>query len=149
MVQQTLTDANESFATFRGDSLPELFVWLAAILNHNVSDAVRQHLLAGRRTVKIECHLDDSSQGGSGWDGLCAADQTSPSMAVSREELQVRLSAAIESLPPRQREAVRLRHLEGRPLASIAGKLGCTVPAAAAVIARGLHALRDTLRDLD
>ena len=149
MVQQTLVEANESFATFRGDSLAELFVWLAAILNHNVSDAVRHHLLARRRTVRVECRLNDSSHGSPGWEGVSAADQTSPSMAVSRGEAEMRLRDAIESLPPRQCQAVHMRHLEGRPLASIAAKLDCSVPAAAAVIARGLHALREVLRDVD
>ena len=72
MVQQTLTEANASLAAFCGDSMPELFVWMAAILNHNVSDAVRRHLLAKRRTVKAECNLDDSSQSRPGWEGICA-----------------------------------------------------------------------------
>lgn len=148
IVQQTLAEANESFAAFNGNSLPELFVWLAAILNHNVSDAVRQHLLAERRTVKVECHSDDSSPDDTGWKDVFAADQTSPSMACSRGEAQVRLRVAIEGLPPRQCKAVRLRHLEGRSLANVAVELGCTVPAAAATIARGLRALRIKLQDL-
>ncbi len=149
MVQQTLAEANESITAFRGDSMPELHEWLAAILNHNVSDAVREHVIAERRTVKAECRLDDGSQGGAEWDGVCAADQTPPSAAAARQETQERLRAALECLPPRQREAVRLRHLEGRPLAEIAAELDCTVQAAAAVIARGLRNLRAALIDVD
>ncbi len=148
MVQQSLAEANATFDGFRGSSLPELFAWLAAIMNHNVSDAVRQHVLARRRTVKAEYRLDDSSRS-SGWDGVCEADQTSPSMVVARREVQERLRTALERLPPRQRDAVRLRHLEGWPLADIAAELDCTVPAAAAVIARGLRALRAALQNLD
>jgi len=148
MAQETLADANKSFAGFRGSSLHEFYVWLAAILNHNISDAIRQHVVAQRRTVKIECRFDDSSPG-SGWDGVWLADQTSPSMVAARGEVEERLRIALEGLPPRQREAVRLRHLEGRPLADIAFEMSCTMPAAAAAIARGLRALRSALQGLD
>jgi len=149
MVQQSLVDANESLTAFRGNSLPELFDWLAAILSHNVTDAVRQHVLAKRRTVKAEHRLDDSSQMGAEWHRLCAADQTPPSTVAARNESHERLHTALEFLPPRQREAVRLRHLESRPLADIAIKLKCTPQAAAATIARGLRGLREALQERD
>ncbi len=149
MVQQTFAEANESFAAFRGNTLAELFEWLTAILDHNVKDAIRQHVLAQRRSVKSECRLDDSSQANGNWDGLCAADQTPPSMVADREEAQQRLRGALDDLPARQRAAVRLRHLDGRPLADIATELGCTKQAAAAVIARGLRGLRAALIDRD
>jgi RNA polymerase sigma-70 factor (ECF subfamily) len=149
VVQQTLAEANESFTAFRGNSLPELYEWLASILRHNVSDVVRWHMLAERRTVKAECRLDDSSRGGARWDGVCAADQTSPSIAAARDEAYEQLCVAIEALPVRQRAAVRLRHLEGRPLADIAIELSCSPQAAAAIIARGLRSLRAALHDID
>src|SRR5262245_38463700 len=43
MVQQTFAEAGQSYDRFLGRSLPELFAWMAVILKHNVSDAVRQH----------------------------------------------------------------------------------------------------------
>jgi RNA polymerase sigma-70 factor (ECF subfamily) len=149
IVQQTLAEAHEAFATFHGESLQELYVWLAAILNHNVNDAVRQHLLAHRRSVRAECRLDDGSHAGPGWDGVTAPDQTTPSMAAARAEAEERLRQAIENLPPRQATAVRLRHFENRPLVDIAAALDCTPQAAAAAIARGLRALREALQDMD
>lgn len=149
MVQQSLAEANESLTAFRGNSLPELFDWLAAILSHNVTDAVRQHMLAKRRTVNAEHRLDNSSQIGAEWRRSCAADQTPPSAVAARNESHERLHTALEVLPPRQREAVRLRHLEGRPLADIAIELKCTRQAAAATIARGLRGLREALQDRD
>jgi RNA polymerase sigma factor (sigma-70 family) len=124
-------------------------VWLAAIMNHNVNDAVREHVMAQRRTVRAECHLDDGSHAGAGWNGVIAADQTTPSMAAARRENEQRLRRAIENLPPRQRTAVRMRHFENRPLADIAVELDCTAQAAAAAIARGLRALREELQDLN
>ncbi|MEX2168409.1 MAG: sigma-70 family RNA polymerase sigma factor [Pirellulales bacterium] len=149
VVQETLAEANESFAAFQGRSMPELFAWLAAILNHNVTDAVRGHLLAQCRTVSSECNSDGPSSSGGRWEQTCVADQTSPSMAAARGEAQERLRQALDSLPPRQRTAVRMRHLEGRTLVDIAAELSCTTPAAAALISRGLRSLRDVLPDLD
>ena len=49
VVQQTLAEASEHIAAFHGTSLRELYGWLATTLNHNVGDAVRDHLLARRR----------------------------------------------------------------------------------------------------
>jgi RNA polymerase sigma-70 factor (ECF subfamily) len=149
IVQQSLAEASEQIAPFQGSSLRELYGWLAAILNHNVSDVVRDHLFAQRRTVRAECHLDDSSRMGAGWDAVCAADQTPPSKAAARNEDAQLLSTALDGLPPRQRDAVRMRHLEGRPLTDIAAELGCNAQAAAAVIARGLRNLRQALQNID
>jgi RNA polymerase sigma-70 factor (ECF subfamily) len=149
IVQQTLCEAHAAFNAFHGKSLQELYVWLAAILNNNVNDAVREHVVAQRRTVRAECHLDDGSQACPGWNAVSAPDQTTPSMAAARAETERRLQQAIEKLPPRQAKAVRMRHLEDRPLAAIATELDCTPQAAAAAIARGLRALREALQDID
>ena len=149
IVQQTLVEANGAMRRFHGRSMPELVAWLTAILNNNVNDAVRRHVLAERRSVKREIRFEDSSSGGPGWNGVCAADQTSPSMAVSRDEVCGQLRDVLETLPTRQRDAVRLRHLEGRTLAEIAAALDCTTQAAAALIARGLRALGHLLDDAE
>jgi RNA polymerase sigma-70 factor (ECF subfamily) len=147
IVQQTLAEANQSFAAFHGASLPELFAWMTAILKHNVDDVVRQHVIAERRSVRAERCLDDNS--GAGFNAILAADQTSPSMAAARGEIQDRLEMALDRLPARQRDAVRMRHLEGRPLADIADKLDCSLQAAAAVIARGLRGLREEMKEFE
>jgi RNA polymerase sigma-70 factor (ECF subfamily) len=149
MVQLSLAEASQSFAAFRGNSLPELFDWLAAIVSHNVTDAIRQHVLAQRRTINAELRLDDSSQNRAAFDRLYTADHTPPSSAAARKESHERLSAALDRLPVRQRDAVRLRHLDGRSLPDIAIQLGCTQQAAAATIARGLRALRKALRETE
>jgi RNA polymerase sigma-70 factor (ECF subfamily) len=64
-------------------------------------------------------------------------------MCAARNESLAALHASLQLLPPRQRQAIKLRHLEGRPIADIAAALGCTVAAAAATVARGLRTLRE------
>jgi RNA polymerase sigma-70 factor (ECF subfamily) len=149
VVQETLAEANASIAAFQGRSLLELFAWMAAILNHNVTDAIREHLLAECRAVSAQWNVDGGSNTGAGWQAACVADQTTPRTAAVRAESSERLLAAIEELPLRQREAVRMRHLEGRPLSEIAARLRCTKQAAAAAIARGLRTLRESMTNFD
>jgi RNA polymerase sigma-70 factor, ECF subfamily len=76
-----------------------------------------------------------------------APQQSSPSQRAMRGEQAVALATALETLPPDQREAVRLRHLEGRSLNEIAAHLGRTPAAAAGLIKRGMQTLRERLRE--
>lgn len=143
IVQETLSEASLGLDRFDGTTTSQLLVWLAAILNNNLADAVRVHILAQRRTVHAE-HLPGLLGGvaTSGQDDY-AADQTSPSMRAAHNESIAGLHRALQRLPPRQREAVRLRHLEGWAIGDIAAVLDCTAGAAAATVARGLRALRE------
>jgi RNA polymerase sigma-70 factor (ECF subfamily) len=70
---------------------------------------------------------------------------TSPSQKAIRGEDAERLSRALAALPDDQREAVRLRHLEGCALAEIAQRLGRTPAATAGLIKRGMKTLRREL----
>jgi RNA polymerase sigma-70 factor (ECF subfamily) len=62
-------------------------------------------------------------------------------------EQAVVLTLALEELPADQREAVRLRHLEGLPLAEIADRLGRSEDAVAGLLKRGMRTLRERLKD--
>jgi RNA polymerase sigma-70 factor (ECF subfamily) len=61
-------------------------------------------------------------------------------------EQAVRLAQALETLPADQREAVRLRHLEGQSLAEMAHRLERSERAVAALLNRGIVALRSRIR---
>ena len=62
-----------------------------------------------------------------------------------RDEQSVRLAAALAKLPDDQREAVRLRHLEGCTLAELAERFNRSEDAVAALLKRGLENLRKRL----
>jgi RNA polymerase sigma-70 factor (ECF subfamily) len=64
-----------------------------------------------------------------------------------RTEAGIRLQQAIDELPDHQREAVRLRHLQGWSLAQIAALLDRSEVAVAGLLKRGLRRLRDGLRE--
>jgi RNA polymerase sigma-70 factor (ECF subfamily) len=73
------------------------------------------------------------------------AMESSPSQRVLAGEQAVLLAQSLEELPADQREAVRLRFLEGCSLAEIAERLSRSREAAAGLLKRGLFQLRSRL----
>jgi RNA polymerase sigma-70 factor (ECF subfamily) len=73
------------------------------------------------------------------------AGLSSPSEKAIRGEEEQRLTEALTTLPADQREAIRLRHLEGWALADIARRLSRSPAATAGLIKRGMQTLRRRL----
>ncbi len=142
IVQQTFLEAFRSFPLFAGRDARALAAWLQGILDHKIAGAIRDHTLLQKRSVGRERSMDDSGDGGAPLKGVLDAGLSSPSQKVMRGEDAARLSQALTALPDDQREAVRLRHLEGWALADIARRLGRTPAATAGLIKRGVQALR-------
>jgi RNA polymerase sigma-70 factor (ECF subfamily) len=149
IIQQTFLEAYRGFPQFAGRDARELAAWLQSILNHKVAGAIRNHALLQKRDVGRERSMDDSQGGGQPLKNQLDAEVSSPSQKAIRGEEAERLSQALASLPYNQREAVRLRHLEGWVLADIAFCLGRTPAATAGLIKRGMKALRRKLHEGD
>jgi RNA polymerase sigma-70 factor, ECF subfamily len=145
VLQQTFLEAYRSFPQFAGRNMRELAAWLRTILDHKVAGAIRDHALLQKRDVGRERSMDDSHRGGAPLKHDLDGNVTSPSQKVIRGEQTERLSEALAALPDDQREAVRLRHVEGLALADIARRLGRTPAATAGLIKRGMKALRRRL----
>jgi RNA polymerase sigma-70 factor (ECF subfamily) len=142
LVQQTLARAIERRGQFRGASDAQRAAWLRTLLSRTLIDEVRKvanHAEAGR---SLEAMLEASS---ARLEGFLAADQTSPSGRVERQERLVRLADALAALPEDQRRAVELKHLQGLTLVEAADRMGRSVPAVAGLLQRGLRALREDL----
>jgi RNA polymerase sigma-70 factor, ECF subfamily len=78
-----------------------------------------------------------------------AAEQSSPSQQAERHERAIRVAEALAGLPDSQREAVVLRHWQGRSLAAIGEHLNCSTAAVTGLLHRSLRGLRKLLRDLE
>jgi RNA polymerase sigma-70 factor (ECF subfamily) len=133
MVQETLLQAHRALRDFRGQTDAQMAAWLrqilARVLTHATRDFGREKRDAQReRSMHIQKALDASSARLDAW---LAADQSSPSQQIERQDQLQRLCDRLERLPEPQREAVRLHYLEGRKLAEIAERLDRT-PAAVA-----------------
>lgn len=136
VVQQTFLSACRQFGQFDGESSGEFAAWLRQIQQRNVQDAVRRHVSADRRSVRQERSLESQA---------AAADATTPSQHVIRGERADRLTALLAALPDDQRDAVRLRHLEGWSLAQLAVHFGRSHDAVAALLKRGVENLRSRM----
>jgi RNA polymerase sigma-70 factor (ECF subfamily) len=142
VIQQTFLEAYRSFGQFAGQDPRELVAWLRSILDHKVALAIRDHTLLQKRNVGRERSMDDSQGGLTPLKHEIDGGLSTPSQKAIRGEDAERLSRALTTLPEDQREAVRLRHLEGWPVADIAARLGRSPAATAGLIKRGMHALR-------
>jgi RNA polymerase sigma-70 factor (ECF subfamily) len=149
IIQQTFLEAHRGFAQFAAQDAQDLAAWLKSILDHKVASAIRDHALLQKRSLRREQSLDDSRRGDTPLKQELDAGITSPSQKAMRGEEEQRLTQALTALPDDQREAVRLRHLEGWPLADIAAHLGRTRAATAGLIKRGMTALRRQLHRTD
>jgi RNA polymerase sigma-70 factor (ECF subfamily) len=142
IIQQTFLEAHRGFAQFAAQDAEDLAAWLKTILDHKIASAIRDHTLLQKRNLRWEQPMDDSQGGESPLKQELDAGLTSPSQQAIRGEEEERLNEALAALPDDQREAIRLRHLEGWGLPDIARHLGRTCAATAGLIKRGMKALR-------
>ncbi len=145
VVQQTCLEAHRDLTQFRGQDEREFLAWLKRILEHNIAQTVERHVRAQKRDVKRVKSLDASHAQMPRARDAIPGDVSSPSQRVMRGEAAIRLARALEALPDDQREAVRLRHLEGLPLADIATRMQRSEVAVAGLMKRGLKKLREQL----
>ena len=113
VVQQTFEEASKGFASFGGSTEEEFSAWIQRIHAHNLCDAARMHLDSEKRSVKRERQLYASDRSPVILWREPAGEQSTPSRRAIRGEQALRLARILQSLPEAQRDAVRLRHLEG------------------------------------
>jgi RNA polymerase sigma-70 factor (ECF subfamily) len=144
IVQQTVVEAFTAIEQFKGKSEPEFSAWLKQILRRNVSNLVRDNR-AAKRDVRREQYLDAEHGSVSITWMQPMGKETPPSQHVIKAEAALNLARAIGELPDAQRDAVRMRHLEGLGIQEIADAMDKTPTAVAGLVRRGLAALRQKL----
>jgi RNA polymerase sigma-70 factor (ECF subfamily) len=107
--------------------------WLYAIARNAVTDQIR----AGGRRRSRELSLEEEG----------VAEPAVAPAPVEDDALSPELGRALASLPPRQREAVTLIHLEGLTVAEAADRAGVSKSALKVRAHRGYRALRALLGD--
>lgn len=120
--------------------------WLFQICERKIIDAHRRFFASQKRDASREASIPDGSQA-AGLADLLAASMTTPSDAFSRDQRQLRMLAALDTLPEDQREALRMRYLVGLSSKEIAQKLGKTDGATRVMISRALGKLHEMLSE--
>src|SRR5260370_3423176 len=112
VVQQTLLEAHQGLGQFRGQTAEQQAAWLRQILARNLTNAVRD-LRRQKRDVarerSLEAALNDSASRLENW---LAAEQSSPSQHMQRQERAIRPAEPPARPPQAQRPAgsSRTRH---------------------------------------
>jgi RNA polymerase sigma-70 factor, ECF subfamily len=147
IVQQTMLDAYQDFADFRGQTELELRAWLKTILTRNLLTVAR-HYATRKRAAGREVSLQDRLERSSALlHHQLVSDQTSPSMQLMKQERSEQLAGALLNLLDDERTAVVLKHYHSWSVAEIAQHLGRTPDAVAGLLRRGLKKLREHLRE--
>jgi RNA polymerase sigma-70 factor (ECF subfamily) len=144
LLQQTFLQAVRSIQGFEIRPEASFLTWLKAIANHRIRDAARK---LGRHPVAVQGTPDGDNQGSIvDLISLIEADQTSPSRGAMRHDLSRAVHLAIAQLEsPEQRDAVRLRYLEGLEIEEVANAIGCTPNAVRGLIHRAKIKLEEAL----
>jgi RNA polymerase sigma-70 factor (ECF subfamily) len=121
--------------------------WLFQICERKIIDSHRRHFESQKRDASREASIPDGSEMAGGLGNLLAASMTTPSAAFSRDQRQLRVLAAMDTLPGEQQEALRLRYLVGLPSKEIAEKLGKTDGAVRVMLSRSLAKLQELLAE--
>jgi RNA polymerase sigma-70 factor (ECF subfamily) len=127
------------------------FSWLCQIAERRIIDAHRHFYGAQKRDAGREVPLGNpggDSQHAAIID-LLVASMTTPTQALSRKGHELRLFEALSTLPQDQREALRLRYLEGLPSKEIAERLGKSDGAIRVMLTRALSRLQQILGPQD
>ena len=141
VIQVTMLEAYEQGATnFSTDE--DQRVWLRQIFLNNLLDELRK-LRTQKRDVARERSLDTSiTESAVRVNAVLASGLSTPSVEASRIEQAELLLQAIAALPPLQRQAIELHHLQDLPLVEISQKMDRPKGAIAALIFRGMKTLR-------
>jgi RNA polymerase sigma-70 factor (ECF subfamily) len=121
---------------------------LCHLAQESIVDAHRRYIDAQKRDAGREVPLQASpasTDGGGGLLGILVASITTPSKAFSRNDREIRMWEALGTLPEEQREALRLRYVDGLPTKDIAQKLHKTDGAVRVMLTRSLDKLQQIL----
>ncbi len=148
VLQEVMLVASSRFEQFHGVDEDELLTWLRTLVARKAVDMARFLSRAKRNpgeNVAIE-RLDAATDRGEYPE--IPADQTSPSRAAARRELQLKLAEALEQLPDDEADVVWMRHIEEMSFEAIGKRLGMGRNAVRALWVRALRRLRDHLPEL-
>jgi RNA polymerase sigma-70 factor (ECF subfamily) len=125
VVQESLAEADRRLGRYLRERPLPFYPWLRQLALEQLVEQHRRHLRAGRRSVLREQaeppRLPDQSAGELAERLLAGGD--SPSAGLHREELRVRVRAALEALAGPDREVLLLRYLEQMAAAEVAAAI--------------------------
>ena len=134
VVQQTCLSVFRQINQFGGTDVPQFVAWVRQIHEHNIQNAVQEHVRVEKRNVERERSLDEGM--------LEQRPQPTASENAMRREESHRLVAALAELPPEERVILEMRYLDGRTLQDIAHETNLTKEAVIWRMQKGMQRVR-------
>lgn len=135
VVQKSCIAAVNNFQQFAGETSQEFAAWLVEIHRNKIRDEYRS-AKADKRDLDRETSLTDEIE---------QENSLAPHQRLLDGERAIILAKALDEIPEKQREVVRLRHIEGWSLERISKQLDSKPAAIASLIYRGVNSLREKL----
>ncbi|MDP7274619.1 MAG: RNA polymerase sigma factor [Planctomycetaceae bacterium] len=147
ILQPTFVEVWKNITTFEGEDQEALFRWMTTIANNKLIDRIRSE-----QAVKRGAGRAVAGGGGGGGTSsvvdlvsLLTGGLTTPSGALSRQEAERALVAALDHLKPEYRQAVQLRYLDGLPVAEVADRMNRSEGSVHMLLGRALKKLRNSM----
>lgn len=140
ITQEAMATAAERFEEFRGTTEPQLVAWVCAIAETKLCDYRRAARAKCRDVRRTRC-LGDLGES-------LKDEGEEPEASLLRAEEREFVRRLIDGLPSAERIAIRLRYIEERPMAEVAGSLFRSEAAVRGLLKRGLARLRRQARGI-
>jgi RNA polymerase sigma-70 factor (ECF subfamily) len=151
VLQEAFVDAANRLADYSARPTMPPFLWLRFLTGQRLLALHRTHLGAAMRDVGHEVSLFQGALPPVTSASLAAqllGQETSPSQAAARAEIQLRIQEALNLLEPLDREVLALRHFEELTNGEVATVLGIGKSAASNRYVRALMRMKDLLDQL-
>ena len=149
VLQEAYVEINERIDDYVENPRMPFFLWLRFITAQRLVALHRHHVGAQKRDVRRQVDEGLPSASTPALVDQLLASGTSPTQGVAREEIRIRMAAALDHMKTEDREILVLRHFEELSNAETAEELGIEQPAASKRYVRALRRLREALGDLD
>ncbi len=146
VVQDVLLAAHRDFGDFRGNSQPELLMWIRRILINTLHRSFETHVKAGKRDIRREVSIDTISQSvdHSACQLLTLLQDrvASPSARMTAEEDALVLANQLGKLRPAYRDVIVYRVVQGLSFDEIGEAMGKSTTAVRMLWLRALDAFK-------
>lgn len=149
VIQESLLEASSRIDRYLEDPRMPFHLWLRFLTSQQILAAYRRHVGTQMRSAGQEISIFNAMPQAT---SECIAAQlighvTSPSQAVARDEIKLRLENALNSMDAIDREILTLRHFEELTNNEVAQLLDLKKSAASNRYIRALKRLKDILKE--
>jgi RNA polymerase sigma-70 factor (ECF subfamily) len=150
VVQEVLAEADRRLDDYAVRRPLPYYPWLRQLADERLAALYRRHVRARKRSVEREeaIPVPLSHESAAALAERLVDHGSRPGSRIAREELRLRVKAALDRLSEADRVVLVLRHLEQRPTAEVAALLGVSVGALRVRVVRALARLREQLTEL-